>query len=67
MYGAFGRDFVTADGVRLMIMAITPRQWTGLVSVLGISEHVAAIEAERNVSLTKDEGLRFVRGLGAGQ
>jgi 2-methylfumaryl-CoA isomerase len=33
VYGAFGRDFVTADGVRLMIMAITPRQWTGLVSV----------------------------------
>ncbi len=59
VYGAFGRDFVTDDGVRLMIMAITPRQWTGLVSVLGISENVAAIEAERNVSLTKDEGLRF--------
>lgn len=59
VYGAFGRDFVTGDGVRLMIMAITPRQWTGLVSVLGISENVAAIEAERNVSLTKDEGLRF--------
>ncbi len=60
VYGAFGRDFVTGDGVRLMIMAITPRQWTGLVSVLGISENVAAIEAERNVSLTKDEGLRFM-------
>jgi 2-methylfumaryl-CoA isomerase len=59
VYGAFGRDFVTGDGVRLMIMAITPRQWIGLVSVLGISENVAAIEAERNVSLTKDEGLRF--------
>ena len=59
VYGAFGRDFVTGDGVRLMIMAITPRQWTGLVSVLGISENVAAIEAERNVSLIKDEGLRF--------
>lgn len=59
VYGAFGRDFVTNDGVRLMIMAITPRQWTGLVSVLGISENVTAIEAERNVSLSKDEGLRF--------
>jgi 2-methylfumaryl-CoA isomerase len=60
VYGAFGRDFVTADGVRLMIMAITPRQWTGLVSVLGIADEVAAIEAEYNVSLTKDEGLRFI-------
>ena len=59
VYGAFGRDFVTADDVRLMIMAITPRQWIGLVTVLGISENVAVIEAEHNVSLTKDEGLRF--------
>ena len=29
VYGAFGRDFVTGDGRRLMIMAITPRQWRG--------------------------------------
>jgi 2-methylfumaryl-CoA isomerase len=59
VYGAFGRDFVTKDGVRLMIMAITPRQWTGLVSVLGIADEVTAIETKRGVSLTKDEGLRF--------
>jgi 2-methylfumaryl-CoA isomerase len=59
VYGAFGRDFVTKDGVRLMIMAITPRQWTGLVSVLGIADEVAAIEMERGVLLAKDEGLRF--------
>jgi 2-methylfumaryl-CoA isomerase len=59
VYGAFGRDFVTGDGVRLMIMAITPRQWTGLISVLGIADEVAAIEAQRGVSFAKDEGLRF--------
>lgn len=59
VYGAFGRDFVTADGVRLMIMAITPRQWSGLVDVLGIATEVAAIEAQRCVSFAKDEGTRF--------
>jgi 2-methylfumaryl-CoA isomerase len=59
VYGAFGRDFMTKDGVRVMIMAITPRQWTGLVSVLGIAPEVALIEAQRGVSLAKDEGLRF--------
>jgi 2-methylfumaryl-CoA isomerase len=59
VYGAFGRDFVTKDDVRLMIMAITLRQWTGLVSVLDIAAEVAAIEAERGVSFVKDEGLRF--------
>jgi 2-methylfumaryl-CoA isomerase len=59
VYGAFGKDFVTRDGIRLMVMAITPRQWTGLVKVLGIASEVAAIESERGVSFAKDEGVRF--------
>ncbi|MBC7159718.1 MAG: CoA transferase [Porphyrobacter sp.] len=59
VFGAFGRDFLTADGRRLMIMAITPRQWRGLVDVLGLAEAVAAIETARGVSFDTDEGLRF--------
>jgi 2-methylfumaryl-CoA isomerase len=59
VYGAFGRDFVTADGVRLMIMAITPRQWSGMVAVLDIAPEVAAIEAAHGVSFARDEGVRF--------
>ena len=59
VYGAFGRDFSTADGQRLIVMAISLRQWTGLVKVLEIADDVAAIEAERNVSFNYDEGVRF--------
>ncbi len=59
LYGAFGRDFATADGVRLMIVAITARQWTGLVRALGIDAPVAALEAELGTSLAPDEGLRY--------
>ncbi|HEV2569354.1 CoA transferase [Sphingomonas sp.] len=59
VFGAFGRDFVTADGKRLMLMAITPKQWSGLVAVLGLGEAVARVEAERRVSFAVDEGLRF--------
>lgn len=59
VYGAFGRDFVTRDGVRMMIMAITARQWTALVSVLGIEAEVAAVEAARGTSFARDEGERF--------
>jgi 2-methylfumaryl-CoA isomerase len=59
VYGAFGRDFVTRDGVRMMIMAITARQWTALVSVLGIEAEVGAIEAARGTTFAKDEGERF--------
>ncbi len=59
VYGAFGKDFSTADGQRLIVMAISPRQWTGLVKVLDIAEEVAAIEAERGVNFNFDEGVRF--------
>lgn len=59
VYGAFGRDFTTADGKRLMLMAITPRQWKGMVEALGIGEAVAAIQAEQGVSFARDEGVRY--------
>src|SRR5690606_12233333 len=59
VFGAFGRDLVTADGRRMMGMAITPRQWKGLVAVLGIGAEVAEIENALDVSLSMDEGVRF--------
>lgn len=60
LFGAFGRDFVTADGKRLIVVAITTRQWTGLLSTLDLAAPVAALEAELGVSFAKDEGVRFV-------
>ena len=59
LYGSFGRDFVTADGARIMIIAITPRQWRGLLDVLALAEPVAALERELSLSFAQDDGLRF--------
>ncbi len=59
LFGAFGRDFATADGQRLMVVAITPRQWGGLVAILGLEAAVSALEAELGVSFAQNEGLRF--------
>jgi 2-methylfumaryl-CoA isomerase len=59
LYGAFGRDFQTKDGQRVMVIAITPRQWTNLVGALGLSEAIKALEAELGVDFTADEGPRF--------
>lgn len=59
LFGAFGRDFVTADGKRLIVVAITPRQWSGLLKTLDLSDAVSAIEAELGTSFAKDEGSRF--------
>jgi len=60
VYGLFGRDFVTADGQRTMIVVVTPRQWANLVAALGLGEAIAAVEAARGVSFAKDDGLRFI-------
>lgn len=59
LYGAFGRDFATRDGRRLMVVAITARQWTGLVAALGLDAEIAALEEELEVDFGRDEGLRF--------
>jgi 2-methylfumaryl-CoA isomerase len=59
LFGSFGRDFVTADGRRLMLVTITPRQWKGLVDVLAIAPAVAALEQRHGVTFATDDGARF--------
>jgi 2-methylfumaryl-CoA isomerase len=50
--GTFGRDFPTADGRRIMVVALTPRQWQNLVEATELSVEFARLEAR--------SGLRFV-------
>jgi 2-methylfumaryl-CoA isomerase len=59
LFGAFGRDFLCSDGERLIVVAITARQWRGLVNVLGLAGPVAALEAETGEDFGRDEGARF--------
>jgi 2-methylfumaryl-CoA isomerase len=58
LYGAFGRDFSLRDG-RVMIVAITPRQWKGLVEAVGLGSAMQGLEAELGVSFETDEDARF--------
>jgi 2-methylfumaryl-CoA isomerase len=58
IYGAFGRDFGTADGGRLMVAAISINQWKALVAACGIAEGVAALEARTGLDC-RDEVQRF--------
>jgi len=58
LYGAFGRDFLLADGSRVMIVAITLKQWRSLVSALGMAEDVAELERSGRIDLDR-EGDRF--------
>lgn len=59
LFGAFGRDFVCADDKRVMVVAITRKQWSGLVAALDIAQPVAALERQLGVSFDRDEGLRY--------
>lgn len=59
LFGAFGRDFMTADGRRIMLVAITAQQWLALLSALEIGPTVRQTEERVQVSFAKDEGKRF--------
>ncbi|MFL5333984.1 MAG: CoA transferase [Geminicoccaceae bacterium] len=58
LYGAYGQDFLTADGRRVMIVALTARQWSGLMAVTGLAAEVAALGARLGLDLGR-EGDRF--------
>jgi 2-methylfumaryl-CoA isomerase len=58
LYGAFGRDFATRDGKRIMVVGLTPRQWRSLVAAVGLGDACAHIEKLLGVDLGK-EGDRF--------
>jgi 2-methylfumaryl-CoA isomerase len=60
LFGAFGRDFATSDGERVMVVAITSRQWTSLLAALELSAAVKDIETRLGLSFERNEGLRFV-------
>jgi 2-methylfumaryl-CoA isomerase len=58
LYGAFGRDFATSDGRRVMLVAISNRQWRAIGKVTGLGEKLAMIGPMLDVDLN-DEGGRF--------
>jgi 2-methylfumaryl-CoA isomerase len=58
LYGAFGRDFLTKEGRRIMIVALTLRQWKSLVDATELHEAFATLETMMDVDLAK-EGDRF--------
>jgi 2-methylfumaryl-CoA isomerase len=60
LFGAFGRDFLCRGGARVMVVAITPRQWKGLLAALDIAGPVTALEQELAVDFVRDESARFI-------
>ncbi len=58
LYGAFGKDFLTKDGHRFMVVALTLKQWQALITATDSADDLAAYcDAVGNDLLT--EGARF--------
>lgn len=60
IWGAFGRDFLSRDGKRFMVAALTAKQWAALVEGFAVSDAVAALEAKLGIDLSKSDDVRFV-------
>ena len=50
LYGAFGRDFATADGRRVMLPAISNRQWQAIGKATGLRTKLEMIGASDRTS-----------------
>ena len=58
LYGAFGRDFVTRDGQRAMVVGLTDLQWRCLLAATELGDAVAALGTQMALDLNT-EGDRF--------
>ncbi len=58
LYGAFGRDFELADGGRVMVVALTGKQWRSLVGALDLGSDVQLVEHQTGLDLSQ-EGDRW--------
>jgi 2-methylfumaryl-CoA isomerase len=56
LYGSFGRDFATADGRRVMLIALTPRQWRALGRATGLADKLAMAGAMMEADLETEAG-----------
>lgn len=59
MYGSFGVDFVTADEERVMVVALTPRQWQALCAATETAKVITSLEQTLDVDFN-DEAHRYV-------
>jgi 2-methylfumaryl-CoA isomerase len=63
LYGAFGHDFETRDGRRVMVVALTARQWRALQDVTEIHEACEKLEQATGYDLSTEHGRFDARDL----
>ncbi|AFM16738.1 putative acyl-CoA transferase/carnitine dehydratase [Mycolicibacterium chubuense NBB4] len=58
VYGTYGQNFTSSDGVAFMVVALTGRHFRDLTSLTGTSEAVAALAQSLDADFS-DEGERY--------
>ena len=61
LYGAFGRDFQTADGRRAMLVAISNRQWRAIGTATGLADKLAMVGPLMDVDMATEGGRYTAR------
>ena len=56
LYGSFASDFATADGQRVMVVALTEGQWKALQAATGTTKVFEALETALGVDLQRGRG-----------
>ena len=59
LYGALGRDYTTADGKKVIAVAITKKQWQALCSACEMTEAMEQLADKQGLDLSRNEGDRF--------
>lgn len=63
VHGAFGHDFLTRDARRVMVVALTERQWQALVAATGIGAVCRSIERATGLDFRNESGRYEARDL----
>ncbi|MCR8923520.1 CoA transferase [Dasania sp. GY-MA-18] len=59
LFGAFGRDFVTSDHHRIMVIGLTPKQWQSLCLATDSQQQMLDLATQLNLDFSQ-EGDRFI-------
>jgi 2-methylfumaryl-CoA isomerase len=55
LYGSYGTDFITADGRRVMVVALTKRHWRNLIAVTESAGAIGSLEQALVADFGKEE------------
>lgn len=61
LYGAFGHDFATRDGRRVMVVALTSRQWEALQRVTGLGDRMQSVADIMGIDVDTESGRHELR------